>query len=92
MAGLMLRNGLWSMIAVPGLWFFVYALLIPPAADADRAELERELAEYSTPAQRCDLEAIFDRYPDEATDELRAILAGQALAAKGNGIPGAGRS
>jgi hypothetical protein len=91
--GLMLsNNGLWSAIAIPGLWFFVYAVLIPPAVGADRAELERELAGYSTPAQRRDLEAIFDRYPDGATEELRAILASQALAARSNGIPGAGLS
>jgi hypothetical protein len=35
--------------------------------------LKRELAAYSTPAQRCDLEAILDEYPDEDTSELRAI-------------------
>jgi len=91
--GLILRNnGLWGVIAVPGLWFFVYALLTPAGADADRAELERELAEYSTPAQRRDLEAIFDQYPDGVTHELRAILARQAPVARSNGIPGAGRS
>jgi hypothetical protein len=88
----MLRNtGLWGAVAIPGLWFLVYALLIPAGLDADRAELERELAGYSTPAQRCDLEAIFGRYPDGVTDELRAILAGQALVGSDNGIPGAGR-
>ena len=43
--------------------------------------LERELAAYGTPAQRCDLEATFDRYPDDATGELRDILARQAAAA-----------
>ena len=91
--GLMLRgDGLWSAITIPGLWLLVYALLIPGGADADRAELERELAGYSTPAQRRDLEATFDQYPSGVTDELRAILAGQALVAKSNGIPGAGRS
>jgi hypothetical protein len=92
-AGLILRNdGLWGAITIAGLWFLVYALLIPSDADADRAELERELAEYSTPAQRRDLEATLDQYPDEVTHELRAILAGQALVARSNGIPGAGRS
>jgi hypothetical protein len=92
-AGLILRgDGLWSAITIPGLWFLVYALLIPGGADADRAELQRELAGYSTPAQRRDLEATFDQYPAGVTDELRAILASQALVARSNGIPGAGRS
>jgi hypothetical protein len=92
-AGVMLRNGAWGALILPGLWSFIYALLIPASPGADRirrAELERELAVYSTPAQRCDLEAILDRYPDGITFELRDILAGQALAA-GNRIPGAGR-
>ena len=92
-AGLILRgDGLWSAITIPGLWFLVYALLIPGGADADRAELQRELAGYSTPAQRRDLEATFDQDPAGVTDELRAILASQALVARSNGIPGAGRS
>ena len=56
-----------------------------------RSELERELAAYSTPAQRCDLEATLDRYPDDITYELREILASQAMAAYNNRIPGAGR-
>jgi len=92
-AGLVLRNdGLWGAIAVPGLWLLVYALLIPAGANADHAALERELAGYSTPAQRSDLEATFAQYPAGATDELRAILAGQALAVGNRGIPGGGRS
>ena len=53
----------------------------PVAAGPRRRELERELAAYSTPDQRCDLEAPLDRYPDSATGELREILAGQAAAA-----------
>src|SRR5215471_1634851 len=92
--GVMLRSGPWGAVSVLGLWFFVYALLIPASHDADRnrrSELERELAGYSTPAQRCDLEAILDRYPDGITYELREILASQAMAACSNGIPGAGR-
>ena len=54
-------------------------------------ELERELAAYSTPAQRCDLEATFDRYPDDVTCELREILARQAMAAGNNRYPAVGR-
>ena len=52
--GIMLRSGAWGMILAVGLWFFVYALLIPASSDADRkrrAELERELPVYSIPAE-----------------------------------------
>ena len=56
-----------------------------------RRELERELAAYSTPAQRYDLEATFDRYPDSITYELRDILARQASAAFDSRLPAAGR-
>jgi hypothetical protein len=92
-AGLMLRGAVWGVIAMPGLWFLVYALLAPARPGADRrrrSELERELATYSTPVQRRDLEATLDRYPDDITSELRDILASQAVAARGNRIPGAG--
>jgi hypothetical protein len=50
-------------------------------AQQRRSELERELAAYSTAAQRRDLEATLDRYPDDITYELRDILASQAMAA-----------
>jgi hypothetical protein len=83
---------LWGAVSVVGLWFLVYAALIPDEDHKRRAELERELALYSTPAQRSDLEATLDGYPAGVTGELRDILAGQALAAGRNGIPGAGRS
>jgi hypothetical protein len=93
-AGAMLRGGAWGALLLAGLWFLVCALLIPASPYTDRKrrlELERELAVYSTPAQRSDLEATFDRYPDGITGELREILAGQAMAACNDGIPGAGR-
>jgi len=93
-AGVMLRSDAWGAVLLPGLWFFVYALLIPARSDAGRkrrSELERELAGYSTPAQRWDLEATLDRYPDDITYELRDILASQTLAACHSRIPGAGR-
>jgi hypothetical protein len=93
-AGVMLRTSPWGAVLVPGLLFLVAALLTPDSPDTDRkrrCELERELAGYSTPAQRCDLEATLDRYPDSVTHELRDILARQAMAACNNGIPGAGR-
>ena len=92
--GVTLRGGVWGLITLPGLWFLVYTLLIPARSKSDRkrhAELQRELAAYSAPAQRCDLEATLDRYPDEATHELRAILTNLAMAAHSSGIPGTGR-
>ena len=93
-AGYLLRGSLWGMVIMGGLWFLVYALLMPGGTDADRkrrAELEQELAAYSTPNQRRDLEATLDGYSDSVTYELRDILAGQAMAAGDNGLPGAGR-
>ena len=50
------------------------------AARERRRQLERELAGYSTAAQRADIEATLDRYPDGFTWELRDILARQAWA------------
>jgi hypothetical protein len=52
------------------------------------SRLERELAGYSTPAERSDLEAILDRYPDDVTRELRDILASQAMTAYNDPSPG----
>jgi len=93
-AGLMLRNGAWSMVLLPGLLLLLSAPLIPArpgAGQKRRSELERELAGYATAAQQRDLGAILDRYPDSVTCELRDILASQAIAAPRHGIPGAGR-
>ena len=61
------------------------------AARRRRAKLERELAEYATPAERRDLEATLDRYPDGVTHELRAILARQSMAAQNTRFPAIGR-
>ncbi len=86
--GLMFRGGEASIVLMPGLLFLLSAPLVPAANRTRRSELERELAGYSTPAQRRDLEATLDRYPDDTTRELRDILARQASAARGNAIPG----
>jgi hypothetical protein len=91
-AGVILRAGPGSVVMLPGLMFLVIAPLLPgrqAAGDAQRGELERELALYSTPAQRRDLEATLDQYPDRITRELRDILARQAMAAPSR-FPGAG--
>lgn len=90
--GLVLPSSVVSVVLVPGLLLLWYSLLTPGGTDADRkrrAQLKRELAEFSTPAQRCDLQATLDRYPDAVTSEIRAILASQAMTAARNGIPGA---
>jgi hypothetical protein len=91
--GVALRSGAWAALILPGLWSLLYAALIPAipeAARIRRTELERELAVYSTAAQRCDLEAALDRYPDGITRELRDILTSQAPVACDR-IPGAGQ-
>jgi hypothetical protein len=48
------------------------------AARERRKQLERELACYRTTAERDDLLATLDRYPDGVTHELREILSRQA--------------
>ena len=93
-AGVTLRGGAGSLVFFPGVLFLLSALLTPAdpkAARKQRFELERELGAYSTAAQRCDLEATLDQYPDGITHELRNILASQAMAACNNRIPGAGQ-
>jgi hypothetical protein len=90
--GVLLRDGVYGLLLLPGLLFLYAALVVGPGPGEDRKrrfELQRELAGYSTPAQRSDLEATLDRYPDGDTYELRDILARQAAAARHNGIPGA---
>ncbi len=86
-AGFIMRGGMAGAVMIPGMLFLAAALLAPPDPDADNPRhraLERELATYSTPSQRRDLDAILDRYPDRDTRELRDILARQSLAAETN--------
>jgi len=91
-AGVIMRgSGAGSVLLLPGLLLLISAPLLPGSPSAERTELERELAGYWTSAQRHDLEATLDRYPDDATREVREILAGQAMAARDNRIPGVGR-
>ena len=80
-----------TILIIPGLLFLWYTLLISGDTDADRerrTQLKRELAAYSTPAQRNDLVATLNRYPDGATREIRDILAAP-VDSHSNGIPGA---
>jgi len=92
--GVILRSGPGGLVLLPGLLLLFYAPLILDSPYSDRkrrSKLERELGVYTTPAQRRDLEATLDRYPDGVTYELRDILAGRAMAIRNNGIPGARR-
>lgn len=44
-------------------------------------QLKRELAEYRTPAERHELDAILGRHPAEETWEVRRVLDRQAVSA-----------
>jgi hypothetical protein len=94
-AGVIMRDSTpGSVVLLPGLLLLLTAPLIPGAPETDRrrrAELERELAVYTTSAQRHDLEATLDRYPDDVTRELRDILAGQAKVDDSRRFPARGR-
>ena len=63
-----------TIVLIPGLFMLLAAPLTQPRSRRPQSDLERELAGYSTPAQRRDLEAILDRYPDEVTSQLRSML------------------
>lgn len=82
--GVLMRGQLvGNIILLPGLMALVYAPFLPGEAIEDRkshARLRRELAAYSTPAERRDLEALLEQYSDQEAGELRAILASQDLA------------
>ena len=88
--GRILHGGPGIAFFLPGLMLLLSAPLLPGRSRA-RAKLERELAAYSTPAERRDLEATLDQYPGDVTRELREILASQAMAAPRSQIPSVGR-
>jgi len=91
--GLVLRSGPGGVALLPGLMLLATAPLLPASTKADRdrrAELARELGAYSTAAQRHDLGATLDRYPDGLTSELRDLLARQVVATRNHRIPGTG--
>ena len=90
-AGVIMRSGQGGVLLLPGMLLLLHALLIPASPDEDRRQLEHELREYSTPAQRRDIEAVLDRYPDRITSELRDILGRQTVAADASRFPAAGR-
>jgi len=93
-SGIVEHSGMGAMAMLPGIMLLCAAVLTPGDSDIDhqrRQQLMRELAMYSTPAQRRDLEAAFDRYPDAVTGEIREILASPGTLAYNNALPGAGR-
>ena len=78
--GLLNRDLVGNVILLPGLMILFYAPLLPGETPEERRRqrrLRRELAAYSTPAERRDLEALLGQYPDQETSELRAILVDQ---------------
>jgi hypothetical protein len=89
--GVVMRTSpLGSVLLLPGLTLLFIAPLLPGVPEGDRLrrlELERELGVYVTSAQRFDLEATLDQYPDGVTHELRDILARQAFAAGNSRSP-----
>lgn len=90
--GVLLHNLYGHVILLPGLMILLYAPFLPgdpPETRARRAGLRRDLAAYSTQADRRDLEAIIDRYPAAETGELRAVLASLGPSPLRN--PGMGR-
>jgi len=46
---------------------------------AERAKLEQEIAGYTRPSERLEIEAILERYPLEDTRDLWAVLAAQRI-------------
>ena len=81
--GVLMRGQLaGNIMLLPGLMALGYAPFLPGETTMnhrDHARLCRELAAYSTPAQRRDFETLLTRYSDQETSELRAILAQQSL-------------
>ena len=91
--GIIEHSGMGGLAMMPGLMMLWAAALTPGDSGADhrrRQQLMRELAAYSTSAQRSDLEAALDRYPDGVTGQIREILASQGTAMY-NALPNPGR-
>jgi hypothetical protein len=91
--GVVERNGWGGILVIPAMLLLWQALMISDDECAGRerlAQLRRELESYSTPAQRRDLDATLDRYPDGMTSEIRELLARPAMPSPG-GIPGTAR-
>lgn len=93
-AGFALPSAPGNVILLPGLLLLVsapFAMASPKKDPTRRQRLKRELAAYTTAAQRRDLELILDRYPDSITRELRDILSTQAIAGGKSQVAGGQR-
>ena len=80
-----------DIILLPGLMALAYAPFLPgesPESRKRQRRLRREMAAYSTPAERRDLEALLSSYSDNDTGELRTILANQDLSSPWYRFPG----
>jgi hypothetical protein len=91
--GLLMRDLAGNIILLPGLLILFFAPFLPGVTIEDlkgHARLRRELAAYSTPAERRDFEVLLTEYSDHETGELRAILASQDAAVARSRIPGLG--
>jgi hypothetical protein len=78
------------LLLLPGLMALGYAPFLPGETTMnhrDHARLRREMAAYSTPAQRRDFETLLMQYSDQETSELRAILAQQSLTDTRSRVP-----
>jgi hypothetical protein len=60
-------------------------------ARADRRVLAREIADYASPRDLADLEAMLERHAEDETDSIRGLIAARAYA-QPEGIPGSGSS
>jgi hypothetical protein len=92
--GVVENSSPYAVAMLPGMMLLWVAVLTPGDSAIDhqrRQQLKRELAGYSTPAQRRDLEAALDQYPDGVTAEIREILGGHGAPAPSHGLPGAWR-
>jgi hypothetical protein len=92
--GTLLPGGAGGPAVLVGVMFLIASPLMSSSPSAHRRRCsrpERELAGYTTPADRSDLEAILDRYPDDVTGELREILASHAMTAHDDRFPAVGR-
>jgi hypothetical protein len=92
--GALLPGGAGGAAFLVGVMFLILAPLMPSSPSANRRQCSRpghELAGYSTPADRSDLAAILDRYPDDVTGELRDILDSHAMTVDDDRFPANGR-
>jgi hypothetical protein len=69
-------------LVLPGILFLLSALLETRDDPTGQSKLGHELTGYLTTAQRRDIAASLDRYPDDVTCELRDIIARSANQAR----------